>query len=117
MGSPAVAASGPVYVLCSKSPKRELPQRIRERPRSCNVFLSSQSFGYSARLSRLQWHHWGASRATATARELNTRLRVRVVAWRLRRDCDGDIVYSRVRVQGGDGVRRGGVITWSLSPC
>jgi hypothetical protein len=61
------------------------------------------AFGGSANLARLSWRGWGRPVATARGIERGfryplVRVRVRVRVSRLREDCNGDQVYTRLRI-------------------
>ncbi len=81
------------------------------RPKRCNVYMPSQSFGFSANLKRLRWRLWGRSKAIATGREGS--LPVRVTVYGRRRSCTGDFVYTRMKVVS----RVAGSITVAFDRC
>jgi hypothetical protein len=92
------------YILCTQLPiRREVVRVAREKPSRCMTLGPLGSFGGSANLARLKWRQW--SRPVATARGIErgfhhplARIPVRVRAYRLRRDCAGDRVYTRLKV-------------------
>jgi hypothetical protein len=74
-----------------------------EKPRRCNTAGRQQGYGDQVNLIGLRWRRWESktARATGIERGFNRpaeRIRVRVRAFRPRRDCAGDRVYTRMKV-------------------
>lgn len=108
---PAAAQASVIdTVACSRS-HYSTELLFLEHPRSCIVPFSSQTFGFTVDLAHMRWRHWATRTAAAVGRE--SRQRVTVRAWRLRRCPGADYrVYTRVRV-----TSRRGVVTASFRPC
>ncbi len=94
--------SGPSVGIYCASPDGRFYVYRRPRPARCTVFGPGGSFGAGVSLTGLRWRHWGSSAASATGIEIGFRqepahIRVRVSAWRIRRDCRGHRVYTRLK--------------------
>lgn len=97
-----VCRASRVYVLCL--PRGQDYREPRVRPTRCPTLGPTDSFSEAANLRRLRWRRWGKPVATARGIELGwhrpfVHVRVRVRAYRLRKDCQGDRIYTRLRVQ------------------
>ena len=95
------AAESRTYVLCANAKATERHQEFR--PRRCNTLGPTEPFAAAVNLARLHWYAWGGRTATARGIELGfhrpaSRVRVTVYAYRRRAGCDGDRVYTRLRV-------------------
>jgi hypothetical protein len=88
-------------VLCANAGATERQRAFH--PRRCNTLGPTEPFAAAVNLSRLHWYAWGGPTATARGIELGfhrpaSRIKVRVYAFRRRAGCDGDRVYTRLRV-------------------
>jgi len=88
------------YLLClpKGAPRRE----VRSKPRSCTTLGPQDSFAESVALARLRWRGWGGRVARARGIERGfhlprTSIPVRVTAWRRRKVCGDDYLYTRLR--------------------
>jgi len=107
-GSETSASAGRTYVLCK--PRESRVRERRFRPRRCMTLGPSEPFAAASNLARLRWRGWG--RRVATARGIEEGFRstpleipVRVRASARRPGCNGDRVYTRLRVSSSDGVK------------
>lgn len=100
LAAPA-AAKPRTYVLCANAKATERHRAFA--PRRCNTLGPTEPFAAAVNLTRLRWNSWGGWTATARGVELGFHLpaanvSVRVYAYRRRRGCNDDWVYTRLRV-------------------
>lgn len=112
--APPALAPGPTsprFFACSSPGASAPPGRgrgtdrvLRERPRRCSTLSLDDPYAAAANLTRVRWRHWGSPVARGRGIDLryrrpHPRIRVRLKAYRLRRVCRGDYVYTRLRVR------------------
>lgn len=90
-----------VYLLCR--PRGERYRTIVERPARCDTLGPTQALAFGINMAKMRWRNWGQSRATGRGivrgyRLPPARIPVRIVAFRLRSVCNGDQLYTRLRV-------------------
>ena len=95
------AAEKRTYLLCANAKATERHRAFE--PRRCNTLGPTEPFASAVNLARLRWNSWGGWTATARAVERGfhlpaARVPVRVYAYRRRPGCNGDRVYTRLRV-------------------
>lgn len=96
------------FLLCLPSKKKNKslsPDRVTKvKPRRCSTLAIGDPYSRAVNLTRVRWRHWG--RKVARGRGIDkrffssrTRIRVRLKAYRRRRVCNGDFLYTRVKVR------------------
>jgi peptidoglycan/xylan/chitin deacetylase (PgdA/CDA1 family) len=72
----------------------------KEKPRRCTIWREGWKHYQSLTFKNATWRGWGTSRATAraTVTHMGSRQRVKVLLYRTYPDCNGDPIYTRVRI-------------------
>ena len=91
------------FLLCLPR-KGSSPDRVTKvKPRRCSTLAIGDPYSRAANLTRVHWRRWG--RKVARGRGIDRRffsphprIRVRLKAYRRRRVCNGDYLYTRVKV-------------------
>jgi hypothetical protein len=92
------------FLLCL--PRKSLgPDRVTKvKPRRCSTLAIGDPYSKAANLTRVRWRRWG--RRVARGRGIDRRffsphprIRVRLKAYRRRRVCNGDYLYTRLKVR------------------